>query len=257
MADTEESAPPRLPAGLQYEEVQSRSGLARIGPAAVNTELEDKAQQAGIILSGSLIAVPAHQRQSLADRLLGAGHWVHADMIAGRYLGQEGVQAEEIDRLATQAGLRLDVHLMVDDLAEAINGIPHGIGRITIQYPAAGGLEAAEEQARAKAQSVWIALDNPSPASLQQALDNRPDGLLAMLTPPGMPGHSADVRRLDALLESPRGLPPLGVDGGVNAKNFELLRDAGIVYAVAGRALVSGGCAAAPAGHLEQKKVTP
>lgn len=223
----------------------------------MNIELEDKARRAGITLSGSVIAVPANQRDVLAERLLGSGHWVHADMIAGRYLGQDGVRAEEIVRLAALAGPKLDVHLMVDRLTEAIDGLPDGLGRITLQFPAGGGIEAALGQARSKARSVWIALDNPPAADLQTALDFGPDGLLVMLTPPGMPGHSADLQRLRHVQEPFPRLPPLGVDGGVNAENFDLLRDAGVVYAVAGRALVNGACAAAPENHETARKVTP
>ncbi|WP_416416370.1 hypothetical protein [Paenarthrobacter aromaticivorans] len=216
--------------------------MARIGSAALNTKLEDSARVAGVVLAGSVIAVPADQRESLTGRLLDARHWVHADMIEGRYRGQEGVTIEEIVRLAELAGQRLDTHLMVDNMVETIRNLPRDIGRITIQYPAVDSIEEAMAHARPKARSVWIALDNPSTSELSRALACGPDGLLAMLTPPGKPGQTADLRRLDPIKDAAGTRVPLGVDGGVNEENFHLLREAGVVYAVAGRALVRAAC---------------
>ncbi|GGJ22283.1 ribulose-phosphate 3-epimerase [Paenarthrobacter histidinolovorans] len=204
----------------------------------MNTALEASARNAGIMLAGSVIAVPADQRDSLTGRLLDARHWVHADMIEGRYLGQEGVTIEEIIRLAELAGPRLDAHLMVDNMVETISHLPQDIGRITIQYPAVDAIEEAMAHARPKARSVWIALDSPSTSVLSRALACGPDGLLAMLTPPGQAGHAADLRRLDPIKNAAGTKVPFGVDGGVNEENFKLLQEAGVTYAVAGRALV-------------------
>lgn len=230
--------------------------MAWIGPATLNTQLEDKARNAGIVLAGSVIAVPANQRDGLTDRLLNARHWVHADMIAGRYLGQNGVTVEELLRLAGQAGPRLDAHLMVDNVVETIGLLPPDIGRITIQYPAVDAIEEAMAHARPKARSVWIALDNPTTVELSRALACGPDGLLAMLTPPGKAGHSADLRRLEPIKSAAGTQLPFGVDGGVNEENFDLLHEAGVVYAVAGRALVRAACPAPPS-HPPINKAKP
>ncbi|MDQ4501279.1 hypothetical protein [Sinomonas sp. ASV322] len=205
----------------------------------VNTALEDCARDAGIVLSGSVIAVPRARRAALVERLLAGRHWVHADVIAGSYLGQEGVLAGEIPALAAAAGPRLDIHLMVDELKAAIDALPRGIGRVTIQCPPGGELGDLVDQARGKAPSVWIALDDPSPTTVARALAAEADGILAMLTPPGQPGYAADLGRLGRIRGAIGARVPLGVDGGVNEALIEQLKAAGVVYAVAGRALVN------------------
>ncbi|MHA7179389.1 beta/alpha barrel domain-containing protein [Arthrobacter sp. MDB2-24] len=218
----------------------------------INAELVEEAQRAGITLAGSLIAVPGHQRPSLAAHLLEAGHWIHADVISGSYLGQSGVSHDEIMDLYLAVGPQLDVHLMVDDLVEAIEELPSRLGRITIQYSEASNIESAVQVARLKARKVWIAVNEPSPVDLARTRACDPDGLLLMLTPPGVPGHAADLDRLDVLTDRSSAALPWGVDGGVNEQNLRTLGDGGITYAVAGRALVQPHGVRQPSDHQQR-----
>jgi pentose-5-phosphate-3-epimerase len=57
-----------------------------------------------------------------------------------------------------------------------------------------------------------------------------------MLTPPGQPGHIADLDRLTTV-RMLAGLAPVGVDGGVTEASLPVVAAAGAAYAVAGRAL--------------------
>jgi pentose-5-phosphate-3-epimerase len=92
----------------------------------------------GVTLAGSVIAVPLVRRTDLARSLAAAGHWVHADRIEGSYRGQAGVSVEEVHDVAGIPGIRLDVHLMVDDPSAELPGLPGGISRISLQCDGLG-----------------------------------------------------------------------------------------------------------------------
>lgn len=205
----------------------------------LNRGLENAARDAGVLLAGSLIAAPRARRRAVARELVGCGHWAHADVIGGSYRGQEGVALEDLGPLAEEAGPRLDVHLMVDDLAAAIGALPPGTGRVTIQCPSAGGLAGHVARARRRAREVWASIDTRSAGQAEQALHSGADGIVVMLTPPGQPGHRADPSRLEDARARIPGRFPLGADGGVTLPLIARLRQAGVVYAVAGRALLA------------------
>lgn len=217
----------------------------------VNARIEARAQSCGVTLSGSVIAVPQDCREALARELISRGNWVHADVIGGRYLGQPGVSMTELGPLLSIAGERLDVHLMVDDPEVVLAQLPPGLGRITVQWDSQTG--SAEElsrvvaAARALAQEVWVAVDPGAVSSLDWVVDGSAssasssagvDGVLVMLIAPGLPGMAAEPTRLKWAAEADARGVSAGVDGGVNEDLFELLEEAGVRYAVVGRALV-------------------
>jgi pentose-5-phosphate-3-epimerase len=191
-----------------------------------------------VTLAGSVIALPPDQRMDLAGSLTARGHWVHADRIEGSYRGQAGVSLEEIHELAHVPDIRLDVHLMVDDLPAELAALPtQGITRITLQADGRDDLAGLVRLTRTYADNVWLAAhrDTMDATHIRQGA---PDGVLVMLTPPGQPGHQADLDRL-ALVQATceHGLPA-GVDGGVTEANLGPISQSGARYAVVGRALI-------------------
>lgn len=204
----------------------------------MNRLLEDRARAAGIVLGGSVIAVPPHRRLTTAKQLLAAGHWVHADIIGGSYRGQNGVNDAEINMLMAVAGPLLDAHLIVDQLEEAIDLLPTGLGRVTLQSPEPSAAPGLVVRARRRATSVWVAVDGLPGQCVNEMGVRSADGLLLMLTPPGQPGHSADLSKLvNARTVVDSGMP-LGVDGGVTHDIVGRLSSAGVQYAVVGRGLL-------------------
>ncbi|MEN8707736.1 MAG: hypothetical protein ABF306_16500 [Nocardioides marinisabuli] len=190
-----------------------------------------------LTLAGSVIAVPAADRLRHARSLTEQGHWVHADRIEGSYRGQAGVGLDEVHELAGLPDVRLDVHLMVDDLEADLAALPEwGIARVTLQCDGRDDVVDLVRRSRRLAPEVWLAVHD-EPLALARLREADADGLLVMLTPPGRPGHLADLDRL-RLVESARGRGwPAGVDGGVTDEGLERISAAGARYAVAGRAL--------------------
>lgn len=196
--------------------------------------LRELAAQEGITLSVSLLAAPVDNRVAIARTLAAEGRWVHADVIEGSFRGQKGISVEMVAELATIPGIRLDVHIMSDHPLAVIDRLPDGLARITVH----DGPECAEALARARqlAGEAWISVTGEPGLAATGA---RPSGALVMLTPPGQPGHRADLSRL-ALIMRIAAQFRVGVDGGVGSDNLSRIAASGAEYAVAGRALLGG-----------------
>jgi len=204
----------------------------------VNGPLVDAARARGLMLSGSVLAVPPADRVDAARALTAAGMWTHADVMTGRYRGQPGLETHEIHALSRVPGVHLDVHLMCEDAAERARALPEsGVRRLTVQVDGASSPAVIADIAHI-ADELWLAID-PGRCSLN-VLDDMPDdvaGFLVMLTPPGQPGHAADLDRLEAVTAlAERG--EVGVDGGVTQSGVAAIAHAGARYLVAGRALL-------------------
>jgi pentose-5-phosphate-3-epimerase len=203
--------------------------------------LSAHAAAVGVSLAGSVIALPHPRRIGLAQSLTASGHWVHADRIEGSYRGQPGVSVAEVHDLARIPDVRLDVHLMVDEPIAELHQLPLlGISRITVQSDGLDDLREVVSTSRNYAEQVWLAVHHAS-VDADRLEDSGADGLLVMLTPPGQPGHRADLAQL--MLVTPihsNGLSA-GVDGGVTDANLDRIAASGARYAVVGRALTSNG----------------
>lgn len=198
--------------------------------------LSAHAAAVGVTLAGSVIAVPPVRRTDVARSLTATGHWVHADRIDGSYRGQAGVSAGEVRDLAAIPGVRLDLHLMVDDPTAELPGLSGRISRISLQCDGLNDLADLVRLSRAHAEEVWLAVHRGT-ADASRLKHSGTDGVLVLLTPPGQPGHRADLDQLMLVRSAcARGLP-VGVDGGVTAANLDHISAAGARYAVVGRGM--------------------
>lgn len=194
---------------------------------------------AGVALAGSVIAAPPRGRTAFAESLDRRGLWVHADVIEGAYRGQPGVTADELDGLVRTVGTRLDVHLMVDDPAAALAGLPGRVARVTVQIDEVGDdVRSLVRSGRDLAEDVWLATYAAEPGCWHMVTRAGADGLLVMLTPPGRPGHRADLDRLGTVRRASTDGVPAGVDGGASTDNLDAIMTAGARYIVVGRALL-------------------
>ncbi len=202
--------------------------------------LSAHAATAGVTLAGSVIAQPAGRRLDLARSLAVTGHWVHADRIEGSYRGQAGVTTAEVSELARIPDIRLDVHLMVDNPVTELADLPRrGISRITLQCDYLTDLHDLLElvgHGRSYAPDVWLAVHH-SAVDASRLKKSGADGVLVMLTPPGQPGHRANLGQLSLVQTACAHGLPVGVDGGVTDTNLDPIAASGARYAVVGRAL--------------------
>jgi len=198
--------------------------------------LSAHAAAVGVTLAGSVIAVPPVRRMDVAQSLTATGHWVHADRIEGSYRGQAGVSVAEVHDLAGIPDIRLDVHLMVDDPSAELPGLPGRISRISLQCDGLDDLAQLVSRSRTYANEVWLAV-NHGAVDASRLEQSGADGVLVMLTPPGQPGHRADLDRLSLVQAACTHGLPVGVDGGVTLANLDHISAAGALYAVVGRGI--------------------
>lgn len=193
-------------------------------------------------LSGSVLAVAAERRCEITAELSRSGLWTHTDFMAGRFRGQPGLEVDEIRAVATVQGSRIDAHLMCEDVAPVVDSLTAelpgatSIKRVTIHAYDTPSYEQALVYRDAFAE-LWVSVD-PTVWVPEPELLKRIDGLIVMLTPPGQPGHAADLTRLETVRFAAQHTG-VGVDGGVSEANLSEIAAAGARYAVAGRALLS------------------
>jgi pentose-5-phosphate-3-epimerase len=203
----------------------------------------------GLVLAGSLLAVPPSSRLAAAESLWRSGAWAHADVIDGPFGSRDSLGLIEIHALARRRASAVDVHLMVDDPAAWCAELPP-VGRVTVQVHDGIDLGAAAASARRLGSELWWAVDSEHAtgaalelllASLSAEPGLRADGVLVMLTPPGRSGFSLDPARLDDVRAACRFTEHVGVDGGVSEEFLDAIAEAGARYAVCGRSLFAHG----------------
>lgn len=205
-----------------------------------------KARAADAAVAGSLVAVPVAQRAVLKALLRQHNLWIHVDRIGGAYAGQPGASVAELHHLAETDAERLDVHLMVDDPATELTTLPRRVARVHLQCDSRQpGIDRLVLHARHYAAEVWLAVHaQDEHVDWSRLIGLEVDGVLVMLTPPGQPGHAANLIRLDAVRGACRHHLPVGVDGGVTIANIDQILTAGARHIVIGRGLIE----AAPGG---------
>lgn len=212
----------------------------------MNRDILNRANASHVTVSGSLLGIPTALKPDTARELWFSGAWVHADVLEGRYAHQPGFSYSEIGDLHDLNPSRLDVHLMVEDPVAACQRLPPGLGRITVQMADEVDLAAVVNAARARAEAVWLAVDDSYDPKAVDDLMTRISaldiaGILVMLTPPGHPRRRASPDQIDEVRRLHRNCRlPIGVDGDVNARNLDELIAAGASYLVSGRALLTG-----------------
>ncbi len=128
---------------------------------------------------------------------------------------------------------------MVDELATELADLPRrGISRITLQCDLIGLHDLVDlvGHGRNHANEVWLAVHH-SAVDTSRLKSSGADGVLVMLTPPGQPGHRADLGQLSLVQTACAHGLPVGVDGGVTDTNLDHIAASGARYAVVGRAL--------------------
>ncbi len=208
----------------------------------MNHELLTSIRRFGATASGSILTVAPEARLHAAGELVDAGAFIHADVLDDSFPMKHGVSAELLAALSERWADRLDVHVMAEN-STAATTLPLGrtIARLTVHVHEgeAGGIRDLLGDA---ADQLWLSID-PRTWSSADAVstlidEERPDGILMMLTSPGVPDLSADAMIMRSTpWRAARERVPLGVDGGVRADLLASIVDAGADYVVVGRSL--------------------
>ena len=141
--------------------------------------------------------------------------------------------------------LPFDAHLMVEHPETYIDGLAKaGVTYVTVHQEACTHLDRVLQQIKEAGMKAGVALNPATPVSTLSCVAAQLDMILVMSVNPGFGGQSFIPYALDKILEAKEFLNTVGntdcvieVDGGVNAKTVQAVKDAGATFLVAGSAV--------------------
>ena len=174
----------------------------------------------------------------------GAG-CIHIDMMDGHFVPNLTFGVPVIKALRPVTELAFDAHLMVtnpeayiDDLADA------GVQYVTVHQEACVHLDRALQQIHEAGMKAGVALNPATPVSTLSCVAGQLDLILIMSVNPGFGGQKFIPYSVEKIRQAKELLQKAGnteavieVDGGINAKTVQLVKDAGATFLVAGSAV--------------------
>lgn len=174
----------------------------------------------------------------------GAG-CIHIDMMDGHFVPNLTFGVPVIKALRPVTELLFDAHLMVtnpeayiDDLADA------GVQYVTVHQEACVHLDRVLQQIHEAGMKAGVALNPATPVSTLSCVAGQLDLILIMSVNPGFGGQKFIPYSVEKIRQAKELLQKAGnteavieVDGGINAKTVQLVKDAGANFLVAGSAV--------------------
>lgn len=170
---------------------------------------------------------------------------IHLDMMDGHFVPNLTFGVPVIAALRKHVAIPFDAHLMVenpdnyiDDLAKA------GVQYVTVHQEACLHLDSTLQHIRRAGMKCGVALNPATPVSTLSCVAAQLDMILIMSVNPGFGGQTFIPYAADKIKEAKALLAASGntdavieVDGGVNAKTAQAVKDAGATFLVAGSAV--------------------
>jgi ribulose-phosphate 3-epimerase len=170
--------------------------------------------------------------------------WIHLDVMDGHFVPNITFGPVLVQAVRQVTRLTLDVHLMIEqperylaDFAQA------GADRLTVHVETCPHLHRTIEQIKEVGCQAGVTLNPATPLSTLEEILPEVDLLLVMSVNPGfggqkyIPGSTAKIARLRALLDAMGSQAELEVDGGVNPTTIAEVVGAGATVLVIGSAI--------------------
>lgn len=170
---------------------------------------------------------------------------IHLDLMDGHFVPNLTFGVPVVKTLRSCTNLPFDAHLMVEHPEMYIDGLAKaGVTYVTVHQEACVHLDRVLQQIKEAGMKAGVALNPATPVATLSCVAAQLDMILVMSVNPGFGGQSFIPYALDKILEAKELLNTVGntqavieVDGGVNAKTAQAVKDAGATFLVAGSAI--------------------
>lgn len=171
--------------------------------------------------------------------------YIHLDLMDGHFVPNLTFGVPVVKALRKCTTLPFDAHLMVEHPETYIDGLAQaGVQYVTVHQEACVHLDRVLQQIKEAGMKAGVALNPATPVNMLSCVAAQLDMILIMSVNPGFGGQSFIPYALDKILEAKELLNAVDntscvieVDGGVNAKTVQAVKDAGATFLVAGSAV--------------------
>lgn len=169
---------------------------------------------------------------------------IHLDVMDGHFVPNITMGPATVESLRKATTLPLDVHLMISNPADYVDGfIEAGADYLTVHIESNGDIGSILEEIREKGARPGLTLNPPTPVSRITDLIHLADLVLVMSVNPGFGGQEfissalPKLRALRAAIAASGRDIDLEIDGGINLGNLPDVCVAGANVIVAGSAI--------------------
>ena len=197
-----------------------------------------------IIVAPSLLAADFSRLKEEVQEVEKCGaEYLHLDVMDGNFVPNISYGSPVISAIRPHSNLVFDVHLMVEEPDRFIKDfVDAGADIITVHVEATKHLHRTIQLIKSYGKKVGVALNPATPIETLKHVVKEIDMILIMSVNPGF-GGQAFIPEVLSKIEELRKLSPemdIEVDGGVNDKTVEAIKEAGANVLVAGSYLFSG-----------------
>jgi ribulose-phosphate 3-epimerase len=183
-------------------------------------------------------------REHVAEVQAGGAEWIHVDVMDGHFVPTLSFGAPVIRALRRLTDMPIDVHLMVERPEQYIEEFATaGATTFTFHPEATTHIQRQLAAIRERGMHAGLALNPATPPAVLLEVAGDIDLVLVMTVNPGfggqsyLPGSTAKIRRVRALMDEWNIGGTLEVDGGITATNIAEAHGAGADTFVVGTAV--------------------
>jgi len=194
-----------------------------------------------IKIAPSILAADPLNLGQEVSRMREAGcDWIHVDVMDAHFVPNLAYTPEVVRHLSREAGVPLDVHLMMDHPETLLDAfLDAGASSLTIHAEIRGNVPEMLKRIRERGRVAGVALRPGTTISRVEEYLDLADLVLTMTVEPGFGGQELE-RSVIAKMRQLREMGYKGeieADGGIREDNLKELADAGLTVAVMGTAL--------------------
>lgn len=197
-----------------------------------------------IIVAPSLLAADFSRLKEEVQEVEKCGaEYLHLDVMDGNFVPNISYGSPVISAIRPHSNLVFDVHLMVEEPDRFIKDfVDAGADIITVHVEAIKHLHRTIQLIKSYGKKVGVALNPATPIETLKHVVKEIDMILIMSVNPGFGGQAFIPETLNKIKELRTLYPEIDieVDGGVNEKTVEAIKEAGANILVAGSYLFSG-----------------